>query len=59
MLPQQWEGPPLTRDALQVIRVKESLPAPETVLIQRSGVPLTPGAEFLCDVLLRQAPQGS
>ena len=56
MLPQQWEGFPLTRDALQVIRVEEALPAPEIVLIQRSGVPLTPAAEFLCDVLLRQAP---
>ncbi|HSV80558.1 MAG TPA: LysR substrate-binding domain-containing protein [Ramlibacter sp.] len=57
MLPRQWEDFPLTRDALQVIRLKEVLPAPEIVLIQRAGVPLTPAAEFLCDVLLRQGPQ--
>lgn len=56
MLPRQWESFPLTADALQVIRVRESLPAPEIVLIQRSGAPLTPAAEFFCDVLLRELP---
>jgi LysR family transcriptional regulator, regulator of abg operon len=58
MLPSQWEGFPLTHDALHVIRVRETLPAPDIVLIQRAGVPLTPAAEFLCDVLLRQVPGG-
>ena len=59
MLPRQWEGFPLTRDALEVIRIRELLPAPDIVLIQRAGVPLTPAAEFLCDVLLRQAPEAA
>lgn len=56
MLPRQWESFPLTRGVLQVIPTRELLPAPDIVLIQRPGVPLTPAAEFLCDVLLRQAP---
>jgi len=58
MLPRQWEGFPLTRDALEVLHLREALPAPDIVLIQRPGVPLTPAAEFLCDVLLRNAPTG-
>ena len=31
MLPVQWDGFPLTRNALQVIRVREALPAPAIV----------------------------
>lgn len=58
MLPTQWDGFPLTRDALEVIRVREALPAPAIVLIKRPSLPLTPAAEFLCDVLLRQAAPG-
>ena len=56
MLPVQWEEFPLTRDTLRVIRVRESLPAPGIVLIRRPDLPLTPAAEFFCDVLLRQQP---
>lgn len=58
MLPVQWGDFPLTRDALQIIRVREALPAPAIVLIKRSSLPLTPAAEFLCDVLLRQVSAG-
>jgi len=56
MLPVQWAEFPLTRDTLQVIRVRELLPAPGIVLVRRPGLPLTPAAEFLVDVLLRQRP---
>ena len=56
MLPVQWEEFPLTRDTLRVIRVREVLPAPSIVLIRRPDLPLTPAAEFFCDVLLRQQP---
>jgi DNA-binding transcriptional LysR family regulator len=55
MLPVQWAEFPLTRDALQVIAVREVLPAPKIVLIRRPDLPLTPAAEFFCDVLLRAA----
>lgn len=55
MLPVQWAHFPLTRDALQVISVREHLPAPDVVLIRRPDLPLTPAAEIFCDVLLRGA----
>lgn len=56
MLPVQWEEFPMTRDALQVIRVRESLPAPDIVMVQRPDFPLTPAAEYLSDVLKRYGP---
>ncbi|MEY2843099.1 MAG: hypothetical protein RI920_1136 [Pseudomonadota bacterium] len=56
MLPRQWEDFPLTADALQVIPVKEVLPAPDIVLIRRPDLPLTPAGEHLVDLMLRFAP---
>jgi DNA-binding transcriptional LysR family regulator len=56
MLPSQWSDFPLTTGALQRIEVKEPLPAPAIVLIRRPDLPLTPAAEFLCDLLRRYAP---
>jgi DNA-binding transcriptional LysR family regulator len=55
MLPVQWSDFPMTRDTLQMIRVREPLPAPAIVLIRRPDLPLTPAAEFFCDALLRAA----
>ncbi|MBI5717189.1 MAG: LysR family transcriptional regulator [Burkholderiales bacterium] len=55
MLPVQWAEFPMTRDALQVVHVRESLPAPKIVLIRRPDLPLTPAAEFFSDVLVREA----
>ena len=56
MLPVQWAEFPMTRDMLSVIRVREALPAPSIVMIRRPDLPLTPAAEHLCDMLLREAP---
>ncbi|WP_394839066.1 LysR substrate-binding domain-containing protein [Pendulispora rubella] len=56
MLPVQWKEFPLTRDALQIIPVKERLPAPAIILTRRPDLPLTPAAEFFCDALLRYLP---
>ena len=56
MLPVQWGEFPLTRDTLQTIRIREVLPAPAIVLVQRPDLPLTPAAEFFCDVLRRHGP---
>ncbi|WP_322013647.1 LysR substrate-binding domain-containing protein [Paraburkholderia sp. J12] len=56
LLPVQWGEFPLTRDALALIPIKERLPAPPIVLIRRSGLPLTPAAEYFCDVMRRYAP---
>jgi LysR family transcriptional regulator of abg operon len=57
MLPVQWGEFPLTRDTLQTIRIREVLPAPAIVLVQRPDLPLTPAAEFFCDVLRRHGPK--
>jgi LysR family transcriptional regulator, regulator of abg operon len=54
MLPVQWGEFPLTCDALQLIRIREPLPAPDIVLVRRRELPLTPAAEFLCDMLMRE-----
>jgi LysR family transcriptional regulator, regulator of abg operon len=56
MMPVQWAEFPMTRDALQVIRVREVLPAPAIVLVRRPDLPLTPAAEFFCDALVREGP---
>jgi LysR family transcriptional regulator of abg operon len=49
----QYNELPLTRSALQVIEVKEALPAPEVVIIRRAALPLTPAAEYLADMFRR------
>lgn len=56
MLPVQWDEFSLTKNALDVIRVREQLPAPSIVLVKRPDLPLTPAAEYLVDMLLRQVP---
>jgi len=56
MLPVQWGDFALTRDALQTIKVREILPAPSIVMVQRPEYPLTPAAEYLADVLMRYGP---
>ncbi|MEK7945507.1 LysR substrate-binding domain-containing protein [Pigmentiphaga sp. YJ18] len=56
LLPVQWREFDLTRDSLQVIAVRENLPAPDIVLIRRAEMPMTPAAEHLCDLMQRNAP---
>lgn len=58
MLPVQWIHNPMTRDLLQAFSLKEKIPAPSIVLVRRVDLPLTPPAEFFCDVLLRNLPTG-
>ena len=53
MLPIQWTQSPLLRDRVQPIRVKELLPAPPVCLVRRNGLPLTPAAEYFCDMMRR------
>lgn len=56
MLPVQWGEYALTAKSLQVIAVKERLPAPDIVMIRRANLPLTAAAEHLVDLMLRAAP---
>ncbi|MDP2678815.1 MAG: LysR substrate-binding domain-containing protein [Rhodoferax sp.] len=53
ILPMQWNEFALTREVLQVINIREHLPAPSIVCVRRSDLPLTPASEFFCDMLRR------
>jgi LysR family transcriptional regulator of abg operon len=53
VLPIQLAEFALTRDALQKIDVVEVLPAPPICIVRRAGLPLTPAAEFFCDMMRR------
>jgi DNA-binding transcriptional LysR family regulator len=53
MVPVQWVQFPLWRDVLQPIRVRELLPAPPIGIVQRAALPLTPAAEYFCDMVRR------
>ncbi|WP_309684271.1 LysR substrate-binding domain-containing protein [Polaromonas sp.] len=56
ILPAQWNEFSLTRNVLQVINIKEKLPAPDIVMIRRPDLPLTPAADHFCDLLKRYVP---
>lgn len=53
MLPVQWTSAPPMRGILQPIHIEEVLPAPAIHLVQRSSMPLTPAAEYFCDMMRR------
>ena len=53
MAPVQWVKFPLWRDVLQQIHVTELLPAPPICIVQRTGLPQTPAAEYFCDMVRR------
>lgn len=55
MLPKQWCEFPWTSALLQTINVKEPLPAPAMHIVRRARLPLTPAAEYLCDLMRRAA----
>ncbi len=57
MLPMQWKEFPLTKDTLQIIKIREVLPAPAVVIIRRPDYPLTPAAEHFSDLLQRASPK--
>ncbi len=56
LLPRQWTDAPMFKAVLEEIVVAEKLLAPDIVLISRAGVPLTPMAQSLSD-LLRPTPK--
>jgi LysR family transcriptional regulator of abg operon len=56
MVPVQWTEFAPVADLLATIHVREQLPAPTIVLIRRAGVPLTPAASFLLDLMYRTVP---
>ena len=54
MLPVQSMQFALAKSALTSIPVKEHLPAPPMVMVRRSGLSLTPAAEYLVELLRRR-----
>lgn len=57
MLPKQWCEFPWTHALLDLINVKETLHAPAIQVVRRARLPLTPAAEFLCDLMRRAGLQ--
>ena len=55
MAPVQWLQFPPAREVVQQIKVTEPLPAPPIGLVRRTGLPLTPAAEYFCDLIRRAA----
>ncbi|MBC7703285.1 MAG: LysR family transcriptional regulator [Rhodoferax sp.] len=53
LLPIQWMQTPIFRDALQRINIVEPLRGPPICIVQRIGLPLTPAAEYFCDMIRR------
>jgi LysR family transcriptional regulator, regulator of abg operon len=53
LLPIQWTQTPLFNGALQPIHVVEHLPSPPICIVQRTSLPLTPAAEYFCDMMRR------
>jgi len=53
LLPFQWTQAPLVRDAVQRIPVEVSLDSPPVCIVRRAGLPLTPAAEYFCDMVRR------
>jgi hypothetical protein len=56
MMPKQWRDSPWSNELLQVIEVEELLTAPGMHIVKRTRLPLTPAAEYLCDLLRRAKP---
>ena len=53
LLPIQWTQAAVFKDALQRIPVVQPLEAPSICIVQRTGLPLTPAAEYFCDMVRR------
>lgn len=57
MLPIQWLEFPATQALLEPLPIEETLSAAPICIVRRARLPLTPAAEFLCDMLRRAAAQ--
>jgi len=57
--PQQWADVPLVLGLFQQIPVRELLAGSSFVLVQPAAIPLTPTAEYVCDLLRRAAGHDS
>jgi LysR family transcriptional regulator of abg operon len=51
MVPEQWLLVPTIHDLLHHIKIAEPLPGPFICIVRRANLPLTPAAEYMCDML--------
>jgi LysR family transcriptional regulator of abg operon len=57
IVPRQWTEFSPTKGTLRMLDLKETIAAPPITLIRRAALPLTPAAEYLCDLLRRAGAQ--
>lgn len=57
IVPRQWTEFSPTKGTLRKLELKETIAAPPITLIRRAALPLTPAAEYLCDLLRRAGAQ--
>ncbi|MBR9763388.1 MAG: LysR family transcriptional regulator [Rhodobacteraceae bacterium] len=57
MVPHQWTSFELFRSGVRQIHVKEPLTAARIVAVRRAGMPLTPAAEHVLDLMRRQVAE--
>ena len=56
MLPKQYLQAPWSTELLERIEIDEPFSAPTIHIVKRNNLPLTPAAEYLCDLLRRAKP---
>ncbi|MGC4027375.1 MAG: LysR substrate-binding domain-containing protein [Steroidobacteraceae bacterium] len=57
MLPKQWRDFPATHALLDAIEIEEKPAAAPICIVRRAQMPLTPAAEYMCDMLRRAGQQ--
>ena len=57
IVPRQWTQFAPVRETLRKLDLREEIEAPPICIIRRAALPLTPAAEFLCDLLRRASVQ--
>ncbi len=55
LVPQQWASASVISDLIAPIELDSDFPSPDVVMITRAGLPLTPPAEKLANLFLREA----
>jgi LysR family transcriptional regulator, regulator of abg operon len=55
VLPESWMRLAQWKDMFHMIPIQEALPKRPICIVQRHGLPLTPAAEYFCDMLRREA----
>ncbi|MES2258138.1 MAG: LysR substrate-binding domain-containing protein [Pseudomonadota bacterium] len=53
MLPVEWTHSEVTRNLVDSIEIDEVLPAPPLCIAWRASLPLTPAADYFCDLIRR------